>query len=206
MVNRPAGGDRSKRWPKEPYDWYVEPPWAIEMLLDRFDFGDDLIFDPCCGRGTTLDVAKARGYATFGQDVIDRYPRHKFRRGNFLQSTTLPRLGTRETSIICNPPYSYREDIAENIIRKALSFNVRQACFLLPIAFLCSNGRWEFFEREFNPSHTAILSDRISCPPGSIVDDYTTFTGGMADYIWLIYTNGTRHRWKTQTVWLRKRD
>jgi hypothetical protein len=32
---------------------------VVEQLLSAIDFGDDLIWDPCCGAGNVLDVASA---------------------------------------------------------------------------------------------------------------------------------------------------
>lgn len=201
MVNRPAGGARSKVWDAEPYDWYREGPRPVEQLMDAIDFGDDLIYDPTCGVGNILDVAKKRGHPTFGSDIIDRHPRHQFKRVNFLEMQRPPRMEGRNMSIINNPPYSYMPDICEKIIRKAISLDVRHSAFLVPIAFMCGAGRRNFFAREFPPSHVCILTERPSCPPGSTVDEHTTFKGGMADYIWLIYTRP--HRWRTQTLWLK---
>lgn len=200
MVNRPAGGARSKKWEREPYDWYREGPRPVEQLMDAIEFGNDLIVDPSCGTGNILDVAKRRGHRTAGIDIIDRYPRHQFKRCNFLEMQRMPKVEGLETSIICNPPYSYEPDIAEKFIRRALSFNVRRAAFLLPIAFMAGQDRWAFF-RDLKPSHTAICSQRPACPPGSMVDDGTEFTGGMQDYIWLVYTRP--HRWRTETIWLK---
>ncbi len=175
----------------------------MRQLMAALDFGDDLIWDPSCGRGTILDVAKERGHPTIGSDIIDRHPRHRFVRGNFLLQRKPPSAPGRALSIINNPPYSYIDGIAESFIRKALDFPIRRAAFLVPIAFLCSNDRWKFFQREFHPSHIAILSERPSMPPGSTVTDATDFKGGMADYIWIIYTAGNGHRWRTETIWLR---
>ena len=148
MVNRPAGGDRSKKWERAPYDWYCESPRVVEQLfhglaLAGHSFDDDLIWDPCCGKGNILDVAKRYGHPTIGSDIIDRHPRHKFMRGNILtQITRMPVHSNRQTSVICNPPYSYEADIAELIISTILDrFNVRRAAFILPIAFLASQER-----------------------------------------------------------------
>lgn len=202
MVNRPAGGARSKRYEREPYDWYREGPEPVRQLMDRIDFADDLILDPSCGAGNILDVAKERGHPTFGIDIIDRYPRHQFKRGNFLELKRFPAPQGRDLSIINNPPYSYLPDIAEKFIRKALGLpNVRRAAFLLPIAFMAGQERWRFFEHDFKPSHTAICSERPSCPPGSQVDEGTDYSGGMQDYVWLVYTRP--HRWRTETIWLK---
>lgn len=204
MVNRPAGGARSKRYEQEEHHWYVDPPYCTEQLMAAIDFGTDLIWDPSCGKGTILDVAKERGHMTVGSDIVDRHARHRFHRANFItQLSKPPSYRDHPLSIICNPPYGSEPDIAERFIRKALDFPIRQAAFLLPIAFLCSVGRWAFFAREFNPSHVLYLNERPTMPPGSKIEEMgdRAFKGGMNDYIWIVYR--PPHRWKTQSIWLK---
>lgn len=200
MVNRPAGGARSQRYTREPYDWYIDPPFCTRALMEAVDFADDFILDPSCGRGTILDVAKELGHPTYGQDIVDRHARHPFRRQDFLRMEQLPSTKGRALSIINNPPYSYIPDIAEAFIRKALTLPIRRAAFLVPIAFLCSETRWRLFARDFTPSHVCILNQRPSMPPGSTVTEATEFKGGMADYVWVVFT--APHRWKTRTIFL----
>jgi hypothetical protein len=195
MVNRPATKTTAKRWPKVPYDWFCESPRVVEQLMQAIDFGNDMIWDPCCGRGNILDVASRYGHPTLGSDVIDRKPRHRFIRGNVLtQIPRMPVYAGRETSIICNPPYSYEPDIAERVITTCLErFNVRRAAFIVPIAFLASQDRWtgnKFAGRE-----------RHTMPPGHLMDSMpNAFEGGMADYAAVVFTRP--HRWRTETVWL----
>lgn len=209
MVNRPAGGARSERRPREPLDWYCENARPVDQLMDRIDFGDDLIFDPSCGRGNILDVAKRRGHPTAGLDLVDRADvvsgtrvsaRHDFARGNFFHLRKPPPTNGRALSVLNNPPYSYLDGICERYIRKALDLPIRQAAFVVPIAFLCGGERWAFFEREFRPYCIAILSERPSMPPGSTLTPFTKFKGGMGDYIWIVYR--PPHRWATPTIWL----
>lgn len=209
MVNRPAGGARSKKHERAPYDWYCENDVPVRQLFEHpaINFGTDLIYDPCCGRGNILDVAKQFGHPTCGSDVVDRHPRHRFVRGNFIsQITRPPSYRDRALSIVTNPPYGYEPDIAERIIRKAIDFPIRMAAFLLPIAFLGSGGRFLFFTKDIHPSHVAICSERPTMPPGHLMHEWgeKAFKGGMADYIWVIYT--APHRWKTQTIWLKPDD
>lgn len=214
MVNRPAGGDRSKKWDRAPYDWYCETPRVVEQLIHGLasagayfedETGKDLIWDPCCGRGNVLDVAARYGHPTIGSDVIDRKPRHKFIRGNVLtQIPRMPVYAGRQTSIISNTPYSYEEDIAERIIATVLDrFNVRRAAFILPIAFLASQDRWKDnkFAGRWKPSHTLIYRERHSMPPGHLMETMENpFGGGMQDYCALVFTRP--HKWRTETVWL----
>jgi hypothetical protein len=205
VVNRPAGGERSKRWERADYDWYVEPPRAVEQLLSAISFGDDLIWDPCCGRGGVLDVARQWGHPTVGSDIIDRQPRHRFIRANVLtQLAAMPSYPGRETSVISNTPYSYEKDIAERIICHILErFGPRRAAFILPIAFLAGQERWRGnrFAGQFRPSHTCIYRERHTMPPGHLIDEMARpFEGGMADYCVLVFSRP--HRWRTETVWL----
>jgi hypothetical protein len=210
MVNRPAGGARSKKWAKEPHDWYVEPPWAVDMLLDGMGEGffctggkPDLIIDPTCGSGNILDVVARRGHPTAGYDVVNRRPKHKLVEvQDFRKVSRLAVAKDRATSIICNPPYSYIPDIAEQIIRHACRFPVHRAAFLVPIAFLCSDSRVPFF-RELRPSHVAYCATRRpTCPPGSKIPTMPNpFKGGMADYIWLVYTRPPQ-KVRTESVWI----
>lgn len=210
MSNRPAGGDRSKRHPREPLDWYCESQTAAGQIMDAIDFDNDLILDPTCGRGNLLDVAKRRGHPTVGIDLVERRcvvggslvsERHSFARGDFLKLKAPPKTNGRALSIFCNPPYSYREGICERIIRHALDLPVRLACFIVPIAFLAAEERYHFFTRDFKPAKVAVFSERPSMPPGSTLTPTTEFKGGMADYIALIYE--PPHRAPTETIWLR---
>lgn len=210
MVNRPAGGARSKKWEKSPYDFYRESPRVVEQLMHGIDFGNDLIWDPCCGTGNVLDVAKRYGHPTFGGDIVDRHARHPFQRGNILtQVRKMPVMAGRATSVISNPPYSYEEDIAERIMLRILErFDVRRAAFIVPIAFLASDRRWGRIlpppdgRGRFRPSHTCIYRERHTMPPGLMIDQMAKpFDGGMSDYAAVVFTRP--HRWRTETVWLK---
>lgn len=215
MVNRPAGGARSKRHEREPYDWYCDSPREVRQIMrdGRIDLDGDLIYDPSCGRGNILDVAAAHGHATLGSDLFDRRcpiaespasARHDWFRADFLKSTPPRALRGRPFSIFNNPPYSYQTDICERFIAHALEhYPARWSIFLVPIAFLASEDRWAFFERAYKPAKVAIFSQRPSMPPGSKVTRYTDFKGGMQDYIALAYRSGNGHRWRTETIWIR---
>jgi len=205
MVNRPGGGDRNKRWDRAPYDWYRESPRVVEQLMYGIDFGDDLIWDPCCGVGNVLDVAKRYGHETFGSDIINRAPRHPFQRGNILtQIAAAPRSPTgKQVSVISNPPYGYEPEIAERIMTRIIEkFAVRRAAFIVPIAFLNSQERWGPRRLlRWRPSHVCIYRERHTMPPGHLIDQMESpFAGGMADYCAVVFTRP--HRWRTELIWL----
>ena len=52
-------------------EWYQEPPWVSERLLDaeRFDGG---AHDPACGVGAIPGVLASRGLPSSGADIVDR--------------------------------------------------------------------------------------------------------------------------------------
>lgn len=190
-------------YPKDPLEWYVEPRSCVEQLAAAIDFGNDLIWDPSCGRGTILDVFAERGHEVVGSDVVDRNPRHRrFYRGNFLEVTKHPTPQGRALSIVNNPPFSRA---AEFMHRSVHMMPARRAAFIVPLEFLCSKGRFRMFTQT-PPSHVAFCSERPSMPPGAMVADMgdKAFRGGKSDFVWIVFT--APHRWKTQALWLRPSD
>lgn len=202
MVNRPAGGARSQKYERAADDWYREGPRAVQQLMHVVDFANDLIWDPCCGGGNVLDVAKAYRHPVIGSDIVDRHSRHKFFRANILsQVRKAPTFPGRATSIISNTPFG---DDAERIIAHILDrYLFRRAAFIVPIAFLAGQERWRGnkFHGRWRPSHTCIYRERHSMPPGHLIDTMKNpYGGGMQDYCAVVFT--APHRFRTETVWL----
>lgn len=203
MVNRPAGGDRSKQWERADYDWYRESPRVVSQLLNSVDFSGDLIWDPCCGAGNVLDVAKLWGYKTFGSDIKNRHPRHDFQRGDILRSKIqVPLIAGRGLSVISNTPYSYEDDIAERIMMHLLDYYpIRRAAFIVPVAFFNSQNRWNRILERHHPSHVCFYRERHSMPPGHLIESMSNpYGGGMADYGVVVFTRP--YKPPTQALWL----
>ena len=53
------------------------PSWVIWNLLQRYTQPGDLVVDPMCGSGTTLDVAKDMGRLGIGFDLQPHHPKVK---------------------------------------------------------------------------------------------------------------------------------
>ena len=181
-------------YPRDPNGWYVEPESAVEQLFDTLDFGDvRTIWDPACGRGTVLDVAKRRGFWTIGSDIVDRVRRggHEFKRFDFLR---LPGGPPVAFSIVTNPPYNEPEpDLAERFVHHALKIRGwHRAAFLVPVEFQCTQGRYERLYSRTPPSHIVSLMERPSMPPGTMLEQHgeACRKGGMAEYIWTVWTDG----------------
>jgi hypothetical protein len=105
-------------------DWYVEPRFTVEQLLDEESFEGEVL-DPCCGGGTIVSVCQSRGISAGGSDIVDR----GFR-GNFevrdLFSITEP-----VDNIISNVPYG----IAEACARHMLGIARRKVALILRMPF-----------------------------------------------------------------------
>lgn len=193
---------RNKKPPeRDPHGWYCEPESAVEQLFELLDF-DGLIWDPSCGRGTILDVARRHGHATMGSDIVDRFKpgRHQFQKGDFLRVQHAPLL---RFSIINNPPYNEPSPgIAERFVEHAIRLGGwHRAAFLVPLEFQCGQTRYEKFWSPkpscgMRPSHVISLCERPSMPPGDVLEEFgeSCRGGGMADYCWVVFTAGGPYR------------
>jgi hypothetical protein len=196
-------------YPRDPNGWYVETETSVRQLFELVDFGSDLIWDPSCGRGTILDVARRLGHATMGSDIVDRFKpgRHQFYVGDFLRIHGPPML---RHSIVCNPPYNEPSPmIAEAFVEKALTLGGwNRAAFLVPLEFQCGQTRYRKFWRDpaTRPSHVISLCERPSMPPGQMLEDKgeSCRGGGMADYCWIVWTAGGPFR--TEHLFARPTD
>ena len=86
------------------------PSYIIWNLLQRYTQPNDLVIDPCCGSGTTLDVARDLGRKALGYDV---HPRRKdiFR----VDARKLPsELTGKVDFVFIDPPYSTHLDYGDD--------------------------------------------------------------------------------------------
>lgn len=197
---------KDSEYPRDPNGYYVETRASVEQLFDVLDFGvSPLIWDPCCGSGNILDVARGRGFATVGSDVVDRFKPggHRFFRGSALLASKWPNEPGRTLSLVFNPPYSEPfKGIAENIIEHLLGLvPFYRLAALVPLEFQCGQGRYErlYSPRPTvgqRPSHVVSLMERPSMPPGLMLEALGEDCrgGGMAEYCWIVWTAGGPHR------------
>lgn len=177
-------------------DWYVEPEWCVEALLDAERF-EGPIWDPACGSGTIPRVCHRRGYEVYGSDIVDRgCP------GWWKQDFVRDPLGrVLPYSIVTNPPYK----LAETFVRRALNACTGKVAMLVQAKFLFSQQRHKLFTQQ-PPSTVYILSRRPSMPPGrAYLAGEVEAKGGKVDYCWLVWGHhGARHetviRWLLPTV------
>jgi hypothetical protein len=176
-------------------DWYREPPWLIDQMLDQLAAdGEPFIgevLDPCCGGGTIPSRLLARGIPARGSDKVDRGYRGPFEVRNVF--------AIREPvdNIMSNLPFVD----AEAILRHLLTIVRRRILLVLPLPFLGTKERRLLF-REY-PFHTLYpCSDRPSMPPGVMTkmwDELGALIGarganGTAEYGWFRFEIGYRGR------------
>ncbi len=77
------------------------PSWIIWNLLQRYTAPKGLVIDPCCGSGTTLDVARELGRRALGYDVAPTRP-DIFR----VDARKLPLEDGKADFVFIDPPYS----------------------------------------------------------------------------------------------------
>lgn len=199
-----ANKHQAEGYEQDEHGWYKEPPSCVEQLFDAVPFKDGMIWDPSCGSGNILDVAKRRGFDTVGSDIVQRGARHPFYRQNFLTSTKWPSPRRGVLNIVNNPPFNVPPGAALSFIEKALDMvPFDRAAFLVPIEFACGQERYSRLYTKHPPSHVAFCSQRPSMPPGKEVEALgdMAYKGGKADFIWLIFSAGGPYR--TEAIWLK---
>lgn len=115
----PVGG-------RESHDHYPTPRWCTELLFEHaYKVSDGYwptvrsVLDPAAGEGAILDVARERGFSTYGLELdlvraeAARARGHQMGTGDALECSW-PRVDV----VVANPPYT----LAEAFVRKALEW------------------------------------------------------------------------------------
>lgn len=183
---------RRDQRPRADEDFYVEPAWSVEALLDAESFIGD-VYDPACGTGNIVDVCRARGLDTWGSDLVDR-ANGRFGPGGLDFLTISLSSGRKKLagSIICNPPFKN----AENFIRRGIEVTDRKVAMLVRLAFLEGQKRRAMFEA-LPLSRVLVFSRRVSMPPGGLGIEAK---GGSVAFCWIVFEHG--HRGPATIGWL----
>ena len=168
-------GRKTSNYERDADDWYVEPRWCVDALLDREEVGG-LVYDPACGGGNILDALRARGVTRVGTDLRDRgcgLPGIDFVRA--------PLPVPQVDCIVSNPPF----DLLEGFVERALQVADDKVCILARLAVLESQARYRRLWNVNPPTRVWVLSKRPSMPPGNRPD--IKATGGKVAYCWLVW-------------------
>ena len=155
-------------------DWYVEPRWAIDGLLDVESF-DGTCWDPSCGAGNIPMALQARGLECCATDLVNRGYGMS---GKSFFDLTSPKVD----NIISNPPYH----CIEYYVHHALKLTNRKVALLARLAFLEGQKRQKFFA-ETPLARVWVSRRRISMPPGG---QNIRATGGTVAYAWFVWEHG----------------
>ena len=136
---------------REQHDFYATEPKAVELLLDKEQFQQDIL-EPCCGLNHIVEVLKSRGYQVITSDLIDR--------GVGAEVKDFFDYESWHGDIVTNPPYSHAVDFVEHSL-KITEVGSKVAMFL-KIQFLESKKRREFF-KQYPPKYIYVASSRLKC-------------------------------------------
>lgn len=151
-------------------DWYQEPGWVVNALLDAEPI-KGLSWDPSCGGGNIVTTMLIRGLTCIGSDIVDRDAGHR----------AVDFFDTSETvsNIVTNPPYG----VIEPYIRHALSSTTNKVCILARLALLEGIKRQKLL-RETPLARVWVSSRRVSMPPGG---SGIKASGGTVAYAWFVW-------------------
>lgn len=173
--------ERNSGHTRDPLDWYCEPESCVHTLFNVESFSGDAIYDPCCGSGNIVKVARKRGYAAYGSDIVDRGA--GFDVVDFFSTKWMD----KGFSVCTNPPFREAVRVVEHALRL-----VRPGGLVAIVGqskFLWSQGRVDLFDR---CERIIILSTRPSMPKGEALMEHGEDIrgGGSIDYCWCIWRAG----------------
>lgn len=179
-------GERHSEYARDANDWYVEPDWAVQALIDAVRF-DRAIHDPCCGCGTIPKIFIMNGIPATGSDIVDR--------GFGFQADAQKIFYPNETDYVANPPYG----IAQSVIEHLLVIASGRVAALVQTKFLSSQRRQKLFQRP-DMETVLIFSKRPSMPPGELLmrEGEKCRGGGSIDFCWCVWD--TRRTFDAATI------
>ncbi len=181
------GNARGSGYARKTHDYYCEPAWSVDALLDVETF-TGYTHDPACGSGNIPECFKARGLDAGGSDIVDRgYGAQK----DFLDPMWL-HVDKTIANIVCNPPFGDATDF----LLKSLQVATDKVCILQRLAWLEGKARRKIFEA--TPlARVWVFSSRVSMPPGG---SEQPAKGGSTAYAWFVWQHG--HRGPPTLGWL----
>jgi len=163
---------RTSAYARAEGDWYIEPRWAVDALLDVEDFPGQS-WDPACGGGNIPTTMKRRGLHCVGSDIADR--------GFGITGLSFFNATLVADHIVSNPPYALVEPFLTHAFRVARG----KVAILARLAFLEGSKRKKTLFEQHPPTRVWISSRRINMPPGGRSDIKST--GGKTAYAWFVW-------------------
>ena len=165
---------------RQPDDYYATEPKALELLLEREQFKNN-IWECACGGGHLSEVLKENGHTVISSDISYRgYPNTIIL--DFLEYSEM-----NSWDIITNPPYKY----AKEFVKQALDISVdgTKIAMFLKLTFLEGKSRRELFEKY--PFRTLYVSSaRLQCAKNGDFEKYKKGVGMAVAYGWYVWVKG----------------
>lgn len=174
---------RASGYERNAADWYVEPSWVVDALLNVETFPGQS-WDPSCGAGNIPQTMQARGLECWGSDIADR--------GYGVTGRDFFETNERADHIVSNPPYG----VIQPYIDKALTCTTGKVAILARLALLEGGKRRAWF-RTTPLARVWVSSRRVSMPPGGTD---VPAKGGAIAYAWFVWEHG--HQGPPQVGWL----
>lgn len=176
--------------PRHPDDFYATDPRAVAPLLAAlgWQWGGLTLWENSCGMGHLSRPLAAAGHTVISTDLVDRG--YGIGGVDFLEPSIFDTF--RYDGIVMNPPFKH----AQKFIEKSLTI-APVVCAFLRLAFLESQGRYDFFKSN-PPWKVLVFSDRV---PSAINADFENVGAGKTPYCWIIWTGG--HVGQTMMEWVR---
>jgi hypothetical protein len=168
------GNARGSGCQRQALDFYREPHWAVDALLDVERF-EGPVLDPARGSGTIPLVCKKRGIMATGGDIVNR---------GFGDQVDFFDRWEIVANILSNPPFA----LVERFVKHALILASGKVAILGRLALLEGQRRRVLLEQ--TPlARVWVFSCRLSMPPGG--RDIPA-KGGSVAFAWFVWRQGYR--------------
>ena len=165
---------------REGPDFYPTPTWCTEALLSDWsipDSNNDLLLDPCCGKGAILEIARASGFRTAGIEIQAVLAEQVSPDAKMVTVADALTIDWPECDlVVTNPPFNSAMRFVAKAVEHLRVGKCGRVAMLLRQAFISSKARQAFHLA--NPSRFLPLSRRPS------------FTGkgtDSCDYAWFVW-------------------
>ena len=165
---------RASGYERHADDWYVEPAWCVDALIQAERPFVGQVMDPCCGGGNIPNRLRLAGIDCLASDLVCR---NDFADQISSFDQAIPE--AMADSIVSNPPYN----LAQEFVDCALKHTQDRVCVLLRLAFLEGVKRRAWFSQK-PLARVWVCSKRVSMLPGG--SDIPA-KGGAIAYAWFVF-------------------
>lgn len=167
---------------REENDYYATSPLAMEMLLEKESFCNN-IWEPACGGNHLTKVLRKHGFNVKTSDIIDRVGDGTVEISDFLKTNEI-----FDGDIITNPPYKYAQEFVERAMASVTDGH--KVAMYLKLTFLEGKKRSIMFKK-YPPKYIYVAAARMGCAKnGEFHDKEREYEGGAVAFAWYIWEKG----------------